>query len=63
MAALAELISENMASDDFDLPPDFREELTVAMPLKLGYPHEWIALNASAALETAEMKPGYAVGA
>lgn len=38
-------VAENLVSGDFDLPADIRQELTDAMPLKLGYPYEWMATN------------------
>lgn len=58
-ARRVEQIAENMVSGDFDLPPEIRQELTDAMPLHLGYPHEWIALNLPGALERAEFAPGH----
>ena len=37
-ARRVEQIAENLVSGDFDLPADVRQQLTDAMPLKLGSP-------------------------
>ena len=50
-------IGENLDAGEFDLPADIRQELTEAMPLKLGYPYEWQALNLGNALGKEEAKP------
>jgi aryl-alcohol dehydrogenase-like predicted oxidoreductase len=60
-ARRVEQISENLEAGDFDLPPEVRDELTAAMPLKLGYPHEWVSLNSPAALDKGEFAPGHMV--
>ena len=60
-ARRVEQITENLVSGDFDLPAEIRDELTAAMPLKHGYPHEWIALNAPGALDKGEMAPAHVV--
>ena len=52
-----EQISENLHAGDFDLPAEVRQELTDAMPLKLGYPYEWQALNLGNAFGQAETPP------
>lgn len=44
-ARSADQITENLEAGEFDLPAEVRQELTDAMPLKLGYPYEWQALN------------------
>ena len=41
-ARRVEQIAENLEAGDCDLPADVRQELTDAMPLKLGYPYEWM---------------------
>ncbi len=38
-------IAENLDAGDFDLPADLRQRLTDAMPLAMGYPYEWEAIN------------------
>ena len=55
-----EQLAENLAAGDDDLLADIRDELTAAMPLKLGYPHEWTAINLPPALHTAEHAPAHA---
>jgi aryl-alcohol dehydrogenase-like predicted oxidoreductase len=56
-ARSAEQIGENLEAGEFDLPVEIRKELTDAMPLKLGYPYEWQALNLGNALGKEEAKP------
>jgi aryl-alcohol dehydrogenase-like predicted oxidoreductase len=59
-ARSAEQIAENLDAGDFDLPTDVRQELTAAMPLKLGYPYDWQALNVTNALVgKAEFEPAH----
>jgi aryl-alcohol dehydrogenase-like predicted oxidoreductase len=60
-ARRVEQISENMTAGDFDLPADVYDELTAAMPLKLGYPHEWVNLNAPGSLRKGEFEPAHTV--
>ena len=60
-ARRVEQISENMEAGEFDLPAEVRQELTDAMPLKLGYPHEWVNLNAPASLDKGEIRPPHMV--
>jgi aryl-alcohol dehydrogenase-like predicted oxidoreductase len=50
-------IEENLDAAEFDLPADVRQELTDAMPLKLGYPYEWQSLNLGNAFGKEEAKP------
>ena len=47
-ARRVEQVAENLDAGDFDLPAEVRQELTDAMPLKLGYPYEWMAINCPA---------------
>jgi aryl-alcohol dehydrogenase-like predicted oxidoreductase len=56
-ARSAEQIGENLEAGEFDLPADIRQELTDAMPLKLGYPYEWQALNLGNVFGKEEAKP------
>ncbi|MEQ1771139.1 MAG: aldo/keto reductase [Devosia sp.] len=56
-----EQITQNMAAGEFDLDAATRQELTDAMPLKMGYPHEWVSLNAPA-LDKGEFAPPHRVG-
>ena len=60
-ARRVEQLSENLAAGDFDLPAEIRAELTDAMPLKLGYPHEWTSLNGTPALDKGEAHPRHTV--
>jgi aryl-alcohol dehydrogenase-like predicted oxidoreductase len=52
-----EQITENLVAGDFDLPTEFRQRLTDAMPLKLGYPYEWMAGQFKSTFGKAEMAP------
>ena len=54
-------IGENLGAGDFDLPADIRRELTDAMPLNLGYPHEWMALTFPNNFGKAEFEPSHTV--
>lgn len=56
-----EQIAENLEAADFDLPAEVRQELTDAMPLKLGYPYDWMAGNLPANIERAEFAPAHTV--
>jgi aryl-alcohol dehydrogenase-like predicted oxidoreductase len=56
----AEQVAENLEAGDYDLPVEVRRTLTDAMPLKLGYPYEWTAMNLEPAFAQAEMKPRHA---
>lgn len=60
-ARRVEQLAENLAAGDFDLPADVRDELTDAMPLKLGYPQEWTSLNGTPALDKGEAHPIHTV--
>ncbi len=52
-----EQVEENLVAGEFDLPGEVRQELTDAMPLKLGYPHEWMAINMPSTFGKAEFEP------
>ncbi len=56
-ARRVEQLTENLEAGEFDLSADVRAELTDAMPLKLGYPYEWTAVNGLPPLDKAEMHP------
>lgn len=56
-ARTVEQVAENMEAGDFDLPTDIRKDLTDAMPMKLGYPHEWTDINVNATFGKAEAEP------
>lgn len=56
-ARRVEQVAENLLAGDFDLPPEIRDELTDTMPLKLGYPDEWISNNVPKAFEQVEFAP------
>jgi aryl-alcohol dehydrogenase-like predicted oxidoreductase len=60
-ARRVEQVTENIVSGDFDLDVDIRDELTDAMPLKLGYPYEWTSLNGTPALDKGEAHPRHTV--
>lgn len=50
-------VAENLEAGDFDLPTDIRQQLTDAMPLKLGYPYEWMDTNLPGTFGKAEFEP------
>lgn len=56
-ARRVEQVAENLVAGDFDLPVEVRQELTDAMPLKLGYPYEWMETNLPGTFNKAEAKP------
>ena len=56
-----EQLTENLAAGDFELEADVRAELTDAMPLRLGYPHEWTSLNGTPSLDKGEAHPRHTV--
>lgn len=60
-ARRVEQVKENLEAGDIDLPQDVRDELTDAMPLKLGYPHEWTEINVKATFKQAEFAPRHGV--
>jgi len=60
-ARRVEQVQENLLAGDFDLPPELRQELTDAMPMKLGYPYEWTDINVTATFGRAEAEPRHAV--
>lgn len=59
-ARSADQVGENLEAGDFDLPADARQKLTDAMPLKLGYPYEWMATNLPNTFGKAEAEPRHA---
>ncbi|WP_423069179.1 aldo/keto reductase [Devosia sp. CN2-171] len=59
-ARRVEQVEENMLAGDFDLPEDIRQKLTDAMPLKLGYPYEWMNINLPGTFGQAEFEPPHA---
>lgn len=52
-----EQVSENLEAGEYDLPPEARQKLTDAMPLKLGYPYEWMQTNLRPAFANADLAP------
>ncbi|HEV7344610.1 MAG TPA: aldo/keto reductase [Devosia sp.] len=56
-----EQVAENLESGDLDLDAGVLEELTSAMPHKLGYPFEWTHNNVRATFDRAEFEPRHAV--
>jgi 1-deoxyxylulose-5-phosphate synthase len=58
-ARSAAQIEENLGAGDLDLEPEVRQELTDAMPLKLGYPYEWTATNMPNTFGKAERDPAH----
>jgi aryl-alcohol dehydrogenase-like predicted oxidoreductase len=60
-ARSVEQVKENLGAGDLDLEPAVRQQLTDAMPLKLGYPYEWQSLNLPATFGKAEADPTHAV--
>jgi 1-deoxyxylulose-5-phosphate synthase len=56
-ARRVEQIAENLEAGDLDLPAEIRQQLTDAMPLKLGYPHEWMTTNLPGNLGRGEFEP------
>jgi 1-deoxyxylulose-5-phosphate synthase len=60
-ARRVEQLSENLEAGEFDLPREVRHELSEAMPLKLGYPYEWTALNGTPSVDKGERHPNHTV--
>lgn len=58
-ARKVEQVEENLLSGDYDLPDDIRQRLTDGMPLKLGYPYEWMATNLPNTFGKAEFEPDH----
>jgi aryl-alcohol dehydrogenase-like predicted oxidoreductase len=58
-ARKVEQVEENLLAGDYDLPDDIRQRLTDGMPLKLGYPYEWMATNLPNTFGKAEFEPGH----
>jgi 1-deoxyxylulose-5-phosphate synthase len=56
-ARRAEQLAENLDAGDFDLPADVRQELSDAVPFRLGYPQEWTSLNGTPSLDKGEAHP------
>lgn len=60
-ARRVEQVAENLVAGDLDLPAEVRDELTEAMPLKLGYPYEWTDINVRSTFGKAEFEPAHTV--
>jgi aryl-alcohol dehydrogenase-like predicted oxidoreductase len=58
-ARKVEQVEENLLAGDYDLPDDIRQRLTDGMPLKLGYPYEWMATNLPNTFGKAEFEPDH----
>ena len=58
-ARRVEQVEENLLAGDCDLPTEVRQKLTDAMPLKLGYPYEWMATNMPSTFGKAEFEPAH----
>jgi aryl-alcohol dehydrogenase-like predicted oxidoreductase len=58
-ARTVEQVGENLEAGDVDLPVAVRDKLTDAMPLKLGYPYEWMATNMPSTFGKAEFEPAH----
>lgn len=58
-ARRVEQVEENLLAGDYDLPTEVRQKLTDAMPLKLGYPYEWMATNMPSTFGKAEFEPAH----
>ncbi len=56
-ARTVEQIADNVAAGDFDLPEESRKVLTDALPLKLGYPKEWMDITFAGTFGIAESSP------
>jgi len=56
-ARLPEQIEENLDAGDFDLPEDAWRTLTDAMPIKHGYPKDWMDLTFPTTFNKVELKP------
>ncbi|WP_052951784.1 aldo/keto reductase [Devosia soli] len=54
-------VEENLGAGDIDLPDEARDELTAALPLVMGYPHEWTEINLKSTFGKAEFDPAHAV--
>jgi len=52
-------VAENMDAGDFDLPEDIRNKLTDTMPLKLGYPYDWMMGSMPNTFSQHEFKPNH----
>ncbi|MEO8758046.1 MAG: aldo/keto reductase [Devosia sp.] len=59
-ARRVEQIAENLDAGEFELPGEVRQRLTDAMPLAMGYPHEWTTVSGPG-LKRAEMDPRHLV--
>lgn len=53
----ADQVVENLEAGDFDLPEEAYRKLTDTMPLKLGYPYEWMSGNFASTFGKAEHDP------
>ena len=54
-----EQLEDNMVAGDFDLTTEQRQKLTDAMPLKLGYPYEWMDTNLPGTFKQHEIAPAH----
>lgn len=58
-ARTEEQIAENLEAGDTDLSAEIRDRLTAAMPLKLGYPFDWMQTNLPPTFGRAEIEPAH----
>ena len=61
-ARRVEQIRENLAAGDWDLPAEAWERLTEAMPLKQGYPKDWMDFTFPGTFGRAEFPPRHTAG-
>lgn len=54
-------LTENLVAGDLDLSADVRQKLTDAMPLKLGYPYEWMSTNMPSTFGRSDIEPTHKV--
>ncbi|GHU35067.1 aldo/keto reductase [Betaproteobacteria bacterium] len=60
-ARAASQVEENLAAGDYDLTAEVRQELTEVMPLKPGYPYDWMASNLPGMFNKVEHDPAHVV--
>jgi len=60
-ARTVEQIKANLEAGDYDLPMEIRERLTAAMPLRHGYPKDWIDNSLPNTFRHAEFEPRHSV--
>lgn len=56
-ARTVDQIEDNLVAGDWDLPAETRNQLTKAMPLKLGYPKDWMVNSFANTFGKAEFEP------